>query len=171
MREGEVWLRAFLTLTLGRDQWSVSRPGRFACRKKAHGTVGYKAGRPSQLVRTLWRRGEISTAVGNRTQVSRSSSPESSHSGTSSPLMETNFIKQSSFCFEVRDCYSSLKDNFPNNVVQPSTLQSPVVAICTTCFNIKNICILPTERVCMFRMVLAINCDCFPKQLGFVAET
>jgi hypothetical protein len=27
-----------------------------------------------------------------------------------------------------------------------------------------KICILPTEYICVFRMVLTINSDCFPKQ-------
>jgi hypothetical protein len=41
-----------------------------------------------------------------------------------------------------------------------------VVSICTTCFNITctKLCIPPTECICVFRMVLTINSDCFPKQ-------
>jgi hypothetical protein len=36
--------------------------------------------------------------------------------------------------------------------------------IYTTCFNTSKLCILPTQCICVFRMVLAINSDCFPKQ-------
>jgi hypothetical protein len=39
-----------------------------------------------------------------------------------------------------------------------------VVTICTTCYNIPKLCILPTECICVFRTVLTINSDCFPKQ-------
>jgi hypothetical protein len=31
-------------------------------------------------------------------------------------------------------------------------------------FNILQLCILPTQCMCVFRMVLTINSDCFPKQ-------
>jgi hypothetical protein len=44
------------------------------------------------------------------------------------------------------------------------TLQSLVVSIRTTCFNTLKLYILPTPRICVFRMVLTINSDCFPKQ-------
>jgi hypothetical protein len=33
-----------------------------------------------------------------------------------------------------------------------------------TRFNILKFCILPTECICVFRTVLTINSDCFPKQ-------
>jgi hypothetical protein len=39
--------------------------------------------------------------------------------------------------------------------------------------NTLKLLILPTERICVFRMVLTINSDCFPNsinRLGFVAE-
>jgi hypothetical protein len=38
------------------------------------------------------------------------------------------------------------------------------VTICTICFDILKLCILPTECICVFRVVLTINSDCFPKQ-------
>jgi hypothetical protein len=41
---------------------------------------------------------------------------------------------------------------------------SPVDTICTTSFNILKLCLLTAECICMFRMVLTINSDCFPKQ-------
>jgi hypothetical protein len=41
---------------------------------------------------------------------------------------------------------------------------SPVVTICTTYYNTLKLCILTTECICVFRMVLTINRDCFPKQ-------
>jgi hypothetical protein len=41
------------------------------------------------------------------------------------------------------------------------TLQSPVVIICTSCFNTLKLCILSTE--CFF-MVLTVNSSFFPKQ-------
>jgi hypothetical protein len=40
----------------------------------------------------------------------------------------------------------------------------PVVTICTTCYNTLKLCILPTQCICVFRVVLTINTDCFPKQ-------
>jgi hypothetical protein len=39
-----------------------------------------------------------------------------------------------------------------------------VATIRTTCFNTLNLCILPTECIYVFRMVLTIDSDCFPKQ-------
>jgi hypothetical protein len=33
-----------------------------------------------------------------------------------------------------------------------------------TSFNTTKLCILPTQCICVFRMVLTINSDCFPKQ-------
>jgi hypothetical protein len=44
------------------------------------------------------------------------------------------------------------------------TFQSPEVTICTTCCNALKLCIPPTQCICVFRMVLTINSDCFPKQ-------
>jgi hypothetical protein len=35
----------------------------------------------------------------------------------------------------------------------------PSASICTTCFDIVNLCILPTGCICVFRMVLAVNSD------------
>jgi hypothetical protein len=49
------------------------------------------------------------------------------------------------------------------------TLQSPVVIICTTCFSILKLCILPSECTGMFPAVLTTNSDCFPKQHYLVA--
>jgi hypothetical protein len=40
-------------------------------------------------------------------------------------------------------------------------LLSAVVTIYTTSFNLLTLCILPTKCICMFRMVLTINSDCF----------
>jgi hypothetical protein len=40
----------------------------------------------------------------------------------------------------------------------------PGYSICSTCCNTLKLCILPTQCVCVFRMVLTINSDCFPKQ-------
>jgi hypothetical protein len=36
--------------------------------------------------------------------------------------------------------------------------------IYTVCLNTLKLCILPTQCICVFRMVLKINSDCFPKQ-------
>jgi hypothetical protein len=44
------------------------------------------------------------------------------------------------------------------------TLYSPVVTIYTTCFNTLKLCILPTQCIYVFPMVLTINSDCFPRQ-------
>jgi hypothetical protein len=44
------------------------------------------------------------------------------------------------------------------------TGDSRVVSIYATCFIIKTLFILPTQCICLFRMVLTINSDCFPKQ-------
>jgi hypothetical protein len=42
-------------------------------------------------------------------------------------------------------------------------------------FSVRHgLSFLPTECICVFRMVLTINSDCFPQQinrLDFVAET
>jgi hypothetical protein len=35
----------------------------------------------------------------------------------------------------------------------------------TTFFNLEKFCVLPTQRLCVFRMVLTIKSDCFPKHL------
>jgi hypothetical protein len=39
-----------------------------------------------------------------------------------------------------------------------------VVYMCTTYFNTKKPFILPTQCIYVFRMVLTVNSDCFPKQ-------
>jgi hypothetical protein len=44
------------------------------------------------------------------------------------------------------------------------TLQSPVVTICTTCFNILKLYVLRTECINVFHVVLMINRDGFSKQ-------
>jgi hypothetical protein len=35
-----------------------------------------------------------------------------------------------------------------------------------TCFNILDLCILPTECIYKFRMILLVNRDNFPKQFN-----
>ena len=53
------------------------------------------------------------------------------------------------------------------------TLESPVVTICTTCFNIKEFTILLTECIYGFHMILRINRDYFRNsinQLAFVMD-
>jgi hypothetical protein len=43
--------------------------------------------------------------------------------------------------------------------------EGTVVTICTTCFSNKSLCFVHTVFIQhVFRMVLAINSDCFPKQ-------
>jgi hypothetical protein len=44
------------------------------------------------------------------------------------------------------------------------SLYSPVVNVYTACFNILKLFILGTYCVHVFRMVLTVNSDCFPKQ-------
>lgn len=39
-----------------------------------------------------------------------------------------------------------------------------MVIICTTCFNIQILCVLPTQCIYVFHMILAVNCCYFPKQ-------
>jgi hypothetical protein len=34
----------------------------------------------------------------------------------------------------------------------------------TTRFNILKLCILPTQCICVFHVVLTMNIGCFPKQ-------
>jgi hypothetical protein len=52
--------------------------------------------------------------------------------------------------------FSMLKYNF--------NLQNPMVITCTTHFSILKFYFLPTEYICVFRMVLTINSVYFPKQ-------
>jgi hypothetical protein len=40
----------------------------------------------------------------------------------------------------------------------------PVVTVYTTCINMLKLWVIPTECICMLRMVLTINSDFFPKQ-------
>jgi hypothetical protein len=35
-------------------------------------------------------------------------------------------------------------------------------SVSTTCFNTPKLCILPTECVCVFYMILTVNSDFFP---------
>jgi hypothetical protein len=51
-----------------------------------------------------------------------------------------------------------MNQRYPINPLKPSEL------IHTTSFNILKLCILPTECIFVFRVVLTINSDCFPKQ-------
>jgi hypothetical protein len=53
----------------------------------------------------------------------------------------------------IRTCHMQLKH----------LLYSPAVTICTTHFNAPELGILPTDCIFVFRMILAINSDCFPK--------
>jgi hypothetical protein len=49
-----------------------------------------------------------------------------------------------------------------------------VAIFCTTCLNIPEPCILPTQCICVFRMVLTITSDSFLNSVNrpiFVAET
>jgi hypothetical protein len=39
-----------------------------------------------------------------------------------------------------------------------------VVAVCTNLFDVQKLCILPTQCIYVFHMVLTINSDYFPKQ-------
>jgi hypothetical protein len=49
-------------------------------------------------------------------------------------------------------------------LLEVPTLWSRMIIIYTTRFNILKFCILPTQCICVSRMVLTINGDCFPKQ-------
>jgi hypothetical protein len=51
-----------------------------------------------------------------------------------------------------------------NFIVTTLTLESTAVIVCTACFNILKLYILPTECVVVFHMVLTINSEFFPKQ-------
>jgi hypothetical protein len=44
------------------------------------------------------------------------------------------------------------------------TLYRILVTTSATHFNTLKLCILPTQCICVFRMVLTINSNCFPKQ-------
>jgi hypothetical protein len=57
------------------------------------------------------------------------------------------------------------KTEFVLNMV-PAT--QPIVTTCTTSINIKKLCILSKQCICVFRMVLTINSI---NRLGFVVET
>jgi hypothetical protein len=48
--------------------------------------------------------------------------------------------------------------------VAPLTHKNLVLTIFTTYFNILKLLILPTDCVCVLRMVLTIESDYFPKQ-------
>jgi len=39
-----------------------------------------------------------------------------------------------------------------------------MVIICTTCFSIQTLCVLPTQFIYVFRLIQAVNCHYFPKQ-------
>jgi hypothetical protein len=41
-----------------------------------------------------------------------------------------------------------------------------MVTICTTFFNIKGLCILPTECICGFRVIFRIISDYFPNDMN-----
>jgi hypothetical protein len=45
-----------------------------------------------------------------------------------------------------------------------SAIYNPVVNMCTTCFNNQYLCILPTECIYGFHMILRVNRDDSPKQ-------
>jgi hypothetical protein len=49
-------------------------------------------------------------------------------------------------------------------VIKALTLKSPMVIICTTRFNIRQLWILPKDCICVFHLDLTVNCDHFPKQ-------
>jgi hypothetical protein len=41
---------------------------------------------------------------------------------------------------------------------------SEVITISTTCFNFRRCCILPTQCIYVFRVILTTSNDYFPKQ-------
>jgi hypothetical protein len=64
-------------------------------------------------------------------------------------------------------CYGPLHSNIVSNVSFTAiyirlALQSTVANICTTCFNIHELHILPAEYIYLFHMILRINSDNFP---------
>jgi hypothetical protein len=61
-------------------------------------------------------------------------------------------------------CRFTMYSRRPLKKADVITLSSSVVAICTTRFNTPKLCILPTQCTCVFRMVLTIKSDCFPKR-------
>jgi hypothetical protein len=44
------------------------------------------------------------------------------------------------------------------------TLYSKRLPLVSARFDIKKHCILPTQRIYVFRTILTINSDCFPKR-------
>jgi hypothetical protein len=54
------------------------------------------------------------------------------------------------------------EESFYIRVYNP--LKTSGYTIFTTRFNTLKLCILPTQSICVFRMVLTINSDSFPKQ-------
>jgi hypothetical protein len=73
--------------------------------------------------------------------------------------------------FRKKICHWSLVVSWVRTLVermrQTSILVKPLQPsgfTCTTCFNTLKLCILATECVCVFRMVLTINSEYFPKQ-------
>jgi hypothetical protein len=56
------------------------------------------------------------------------------------------------------------RDRYFHGSPQLLTLQIPVVIICTTHFNMPQLWILPKDCICVFHLVLTVNCDHFLKQ-------
>jgi hypothetical protein len=57
-----------------------------------------------------------------------------------------------------------LRETYLDFITCYLTLYSSVFTMCTICFNVLKLCILPTQCICVLRMVLTINSDYFPKQ-------
>jgi hypothetical protein len=51
-------------------------------------------------------------------------------------------------------------------VVSYLTVKSTVITICTTCFNIQYLCILSTEYIYAFRMIIRIDSDYFRNSIN-----
>jgi hypothetical protein len=78
-------------------------------------------------------------------------------------------VMRSKWANDATMTFSEDQQEFTGNV--PLTFQSPVVAKCTTRFNILKLPILPTGCTSVFRMVLTLNNECLPKEHFVVAES
>jgi hypothetical protein len=66
-----------------------------------------------------------------------------------------------------KQCFVTYHQKKWTNIIPQSyaaaTVRDPITCRSKARLNIQKLCILPTQCICVFRVVLTINSDCFPK--------
>jgi hypothetical protein len=111
-----------------------------------------------------WKADSVTAAAARRPWIIRQSWLTSATSSRHSPAMLPSWL----IFWRCLVRISSVTPTILTNIILPNDTLTHYSRsgyyIYTTCFNKLELCILSTECICVFLMVLTINSDCFPKQ-------